>query len=115
MTTWSAHHNGLYRMKCFSMLPPEEMTQNVDYADSYDVHYPPAGLQETDLSGKGRSLHSLALLSVSSHPNGNQNNHFEAVFHGGTFVECGSFELLLTFEKHFEKTFFLMHGGGFSS
>jgi hypothetical protein len=41
---WRIHHPGLYRMKYFSMLPPQQVPKSIDKGDSDEMDDPPSRL-----------------------------------------------------------------------
>ena len=65
---WSIHHPGLYLMKYFSMLSPEDMAEDVNDRYPSSVDHPPSRPQKPYLSGETFLFHIVLLSQVLKKP-----------------------------------------------
>jgi hypothetical protein len=56
---WRIHQPGLNNIKYLSILPPEDMAENIYSRYAYEMYYPPPGFEKTNFVIKAVFTHII--------------------------------------------------------
>ena len=59
---WRIHQPGLNNIKYLSILPPEDMAENIYSRYAYEMYYPPAGFEKANFTVKTFFIHLVSPL-----------------------------------------------------